>query len=416
MKIDIQQDLFSREKYLSKIRGFYHECEIIKVLTGVRRCGKSSIMNLIIRELLSQGVCEDNILYFNLDKKPYININTPEKLDALIEKHNTAQGKKYLFIDEVQNVKNFETILNAWREEGNFSIFITGSNSYLLSGELVTKLTGRYIEFNILPLSFDEYLNAKKHFNKIIASDDQTELRNYIMEGGFPYTIKLDSVDDKRNYVKNLVTEIFEKDIRKRVKIRNKSVFDSVMTYIINNFGSTTSITNIVEDLAKNGINVKRETVNRYIDAMVSAKILMPCTRFDMKSRKSLTGEKKFYLSDLSFYYALNTDNRINFGPALENIVYTYAVGMDYSVSVGKIGKLECDFILRNNQSDYAYVQVAYTILASRDTEEREYRSLESITWDNYPKYLLTTDTLLQKRNGIIHANLIEFMREEKRF
>lgn len=416
MKIDIQQDLFSREKYLSKIRGFYHECEIIKVLSGVRRCGKSSIMNLIIRELLSQGVCEDNILYFNLDKKPYININTPEKLDALIEKHNTAQGKKYLFIDEVQNVKNFETILNAWREEGNFSIFITGSNSYLLSGELVTKLTGRYIEFNILPLSFDEYLNAKKHFNKIIAPDDQTELRNYIMEGGFPYTIKLDSVDDKRNYVKNLVTEIFEKDIRKRVKIRNKSVFDSVMTYIINNFGSTTSITNIVEDLAKNGINVKRETVNRYIDALVSAKILMPCTRFDMKSRKSLTGEKKFYLSDLSFYYALNTDNRINFGPALENIVYTYAVGMDYSVSVGKIGKLECDFILRNNQSDYAYVQVAYTILASRDTEEREYRSLERITWDNYPKYLLTTDTLLQKRNGIIHANLIEFMREEKRF
>ena len=416
MKIDIKQDLYSREKYLSKIRGFYHECEIIKVLTGVRRCGKSSIMNLIMRELLSQGVCEDNILYFNLDKKPYISVNTPEKLDALIEKHNTVQGKKYLFIDEVQNVKNFETILNAWREEGDFSIFITGSNSYLLSGELVTKLTGRYIEFNILPLSFDEYIKAKKHFNKAIAPDDQTELRNYIIEGGFPFTIKLDSIDDKRNYVQNLVTEIFEKDIRKRVKIRNKSVFDSVMTYIINNFGSTTSITNIVEDLAKNNINVKRETVNRYIDALVSAKILMPCSRFDMKSRKSLTGEKKFYLSDLSFYYALNTDNRINFGPALENIVYTYAVGIGYSVSVGKIGKLECDFILRNNKSDYSYVQVAYTILASRDTEDREYRSLESITWDNYPKYLLTTDTLLQKRNGIIHANLIDFIKEEKEF
>lgn len=416
MKIDTKQDLYSREKYLSKIRGFYHECEIIKVLTGVRRCGKSSIMNLIMRELLSQGVCEDNILYFNLDKKPYIGVTTPEQLDALIEKHNTAQGKKYLFIDEVQNVKNFETILNAWREEGDFSIFITGSNSYLLSGELVTKLTGRYIEFNVLPLSFDEYIKAKQYFNKPIATDAQTELHNYIMEGGFPFAIKLDSIDDKRNYVKNLVTEIFEKDIKKRVKIRNKSVFDSVMTYIINNFGSTTSITNIVEDLAKNNVNVKRETVNRYIDALVSAKILMPCSRFDTKSRKSLTGEKKFYLSDLSFYYALNTDNRINFGPALENIVYTYAVGMDYSVSVGKIGKLECDFILRNNQADYSYVQVAYTILSSRDTEEREYRSLESITWDNYPKYLLTTDTLLQKRNGIIHANLIDFMKEEKKF
>lgn len=416
MKIDTRQDLFFREKYLCKIRGFYHECEIIKVLSGVRRCGKSSIMNLIIRELILQGVNEDNILYFNLDKKPYISVNTPEKLDALIEKHSGAKGKKYLFIDEVQNVKNFETIINAWREEGEFSIFITGSNSYLLSGELVTKLTGRYIEFNILPFSFDEYLNAKKYFNKTISADSQTELRNYITEGGFPYALKLDSVDDKRNYVKNLVAEIYEKDIKKRIKIRNKSIFDLVMTYIINNFGATTSINNIVQDFAKNNIIVKRETINRYINALISAKIIMPCNRFDMKSRKSLIGEKKFYLSDLSFYFALNTDNRINYGPALENVVYTYAASLDYSISVGKIGKLECDFILRNNKAEYSYVQVAYTILASRDTEEREYKILESITWDNYPKYLLTTDSLLQNRNGIIHANLIDFIRTEKRF
>lgn len=416
MKIDTRQDLFFREKYLCKIRGFYHECEIIKVLSGVRRCGKSSIMNLIIRELILQGVNEDNILYFNLDKKPYISVNTPEKLDALIEKYSGAKGKKYLFIDEVQNVKNFETIINAWREEGEFSIFITGSNSYLLSGELVTKLTGRYIEFNILPFSFDEYLNAKKYFNKTISADSQTELRNYITEGGFPYALKLDSVDDKRNYVKNLVAEIYEKDIKKRIKIRNKSIFDLVMTYIINNFGATTSINNIVQDFAKNNIIVKRETINRYINALISAKIIMPCNRFDMKSRKSLIGEKKFYLSDLSFYFALNTDNRINYGPALENVVYTYAASLDYSISVGKIGKLECDFILRNNKAEYSYVQVAYTILASRDTEEREYKILESITWDNYPKYLLTTDSLLQNRNGIIHANLIDFIRTEKRF
>lgn len=142
----------------------------------------------------------------------------------------------------------------------------------------------------------------------------------------------------------------------------------------------------------------------------------MPCDRFDMKSRKSLTGKKKFYLSDLSFYYALNTDNRINCGPALENLVYIYASSMGYSISVGKVGKLECDFILRDNQSHYSYVQIAYTILKSKDTEDREYKSLESITWDNYPKYLLTTDTLLQKRNGIIHTNLIEFIKNENKF
>lgn len=286
----------------------------------------------------------------------------------------------------------------------------------MLSGELATKLTGRYIEFDILPLTFDEYIAAKKHFNKPVSQDKLTELRNYILEGGFPYALKLDSIDDKRLYTRQIVNEIYEKDIKRRIKIRNRAAFDSVMNYVINNFGSTTSINNIVEDLRKNKVTIKRETVNRYIDALISAKILMPCDRFDMKSRKSLKGEKKFYLSDFSFYYALNTDNRINYGPALENMVYLYASSMGYSISVGKIGKLECDFILRDNVSNYAYVQVAYTILESKETEDREYRSLESISGDNYPRYLLTTDALLQVRNGIIHANLMDFIQNESKF
>lgn len=415
MEFEIRNDLYPREKYLEKIRGFYHECEVIKVLTGVRRCGKSSIMNLIIQELLSGGVNRENILYFNLDKKPFDTVVSSEKLDEIIEKNKVASGKNYLFIDEIQNVKGFEKVINAWREEGNFSIFITGSNSYLLSGELVTKLTGRYIEFNILPLSFDEYLNVKKFFGKQV-SDDSTELRNYIYEGGFPYVLKLNSMNDKRRYVQNLIDEIYEKDVKKRLKIRHRSVFESIMKYIVNNFGATTSIQNIVDDFAKNGVNIKRETVNRYIEALESAKIIMSCSRFDMKSRKSLAGEKKFYLSDLSFYYALNTDNRINYGPALENIVYTYALGLDYSISVGRIGKLECDFILRDNEMNYSYIQVAYTILESRETEDREYRSLENITWDNYPRYLLTMDNLIQKRNGIIHCNIAEFIKENRKF
>lgn len=416
MEFEIRNDLYPREKYLEKIRGFYHECEIIKVLTGVRRCGKSSIMNLVIRELLDQGINKGNIIYFNLDRKPFDKIETAEQLDEIIEKNKAASGNNYLFIDEIQNVEGFEKVINAWREEGNFSIFITGSNSYLLSGELVTKLTGRYIEFNILPLSFDEYLNIKKFFGKQVLPDNSAEIRNYIYEGGFPYVLKLNSMNDKRRYVQNLINEIYEKDIKKRVKIKNRSVFETIMKYVINNFGATTSIKNIVEDMVKNGVNIKRETVNRYIEALESAKIIMPCARFDIKSRKSLAGEKKYYLSDLSFYYALNTDNRINYGPALENIVYTYACGKDYSVSVGKIGKFECDFILRDNEMNYSYVQVAYTILESRETEDREYRSLESIKGDAYPRYLLTMDTLLQKRNGIIHDNLADFIKENKNF
>ena len=150
--------------------------------------------------------------------------------------------------------------------------------------------------------------------------------------------------------------------------------------------------------------------MKRYIDALIAAKVLIECDRFDMKSRKSIMGEKKYYLSDMSFFYALNTDNRINYGPALENIVFTYALSKDYSISVGRFGKFECDFILRDTAMNYAYVQVSYTILASKETEDREYKSLESITWDNYPRYVLTLDHLLQKRNGIVHANLISFI------
>lgn len=412
MKIEIRSDLYKREKYLEKIRGFYHECEVIKVLTGVRRCGKSSIMNLIAGDLLTGGVKEDNILYFNLDKKPYNTVTTAEELDALIAENSKANGIKYLFIDEIQNVEGFERVINSWREERDFSIFITGSNSYLLSGELVTKLTGRYIEFNILPLSFEEYIGFKKFFGKSISGDNLTELRSYILEGGFPYVVRLNSLNDKRTYVQSLIDEIYEKDVKRRVRIRNRAAFDAVMRYIVNNFGATTSIQNIVDDFAKTGVTIKKETVNRYIGALISAKIIMPCERFDMKSRRSISGEKKFYLSDLSFYYAYNTDNRINFGPVLENIVYTYAASRDYMISVGRIGRLECDFILRDKEMNYSYVQVAYTILESRETEDREYRALESIKNDNYPKYLLTTDTLLQKRNGIIHANLIEFIKD----
>ena len=409
-------NLYPREKYLTKIRGFYHECEIIKVLTGVRRCGKSSILRMIIDELQAEGVPSEDIFYFNLDKRPYMHIKEPSQLDELIESSYKPNHKQYLFIDEVQNVRDFENVVNSWREEGNVSIFLTGSNSYLLSGELATKLTGRYLEFNILPLTLDEFVEMKKFFKKDVPDDSQDLLTSYIYEGGFPYAVRLDSLSDKRAYVQGLIDEIYQKDIKKRLIIRNRASFEAVMKYIINNFGSTTSIGNITDDLNKNGTKIRRDTVNRYIEALENAKIITACDRFDMKSRKSLRGEKKFYLSDLSFYYALNTDNRINFGPVLENIVFNYAKSYDYMVSVGRIGKLECDFIMRSRDMNYSYVQVAYTILASRETEEREFRCLEAIRGDNYPRYVATTDKLLQSRNGIKHINIVDFIRNNEQF
>lgn len=408
-------DLFKREKYLKKIRPFYDQEDLIKVITGVRRCGKSSLMQTICEELKSTGIKDEQIIYIDLDSRKNRNINKANDLDNLIETLSTVDNHKYLFIDEIQNVDNFEEVVNGYRTDGGYSIFITGSNSYLLSGELATKLTGRYVEFELYTLSFDEYEDIKRFYNKPINPNPLVELNNYILEGGFPRTIQFDDLQTKRTYTESVVKEIFEKDIRRRVKIKNKESFESVEHFIINNFGSTTSISSLQKALEKNGMKITRNTVSNYIQTLVDAKILYECSRFDMKSKKSLSGEKKYYVSDLSFYFSLNTDNQINYGPVLENIIYFYAKSHDYSISVGRIGKLECDFILRNHNMNYSYVQVAYTIALSKQTEDREYKSLESIK-DNYPKYVMTTDYLLQKRNGIKHVNLIEFMTTNSEF
>ena len=408
-------NLYKRESYLKKIRGFYDADDIIKVITGVRRCGKSSLMEMIAAEIAEKGVPEENIIYIDLDKRGFKKIKTTDALERRIDECGAATGLKYLFIDEIQNVEGFEEVLNGYRTEGDWSIFITGSNSYLLSGELVTKLTGRYLEFEMFPLSFDEYEGMKEYLGKTIDSNAQAELTNYILDSGFPRALFLDDPADKRRYVQGVIKEIFDKDIRKRVKIRKKETFELVRRYIISNFGATTSLNNICNELNKSGLSIGKATVSRYIKALIDAKILYECNRFDMKSKRTLSGEKKYYLADLGFYYAENTDNRVNYGSTLENIVYIYACSHDCSVSVGRIGKLECDFIIRNREMDYSYVQVAYTIALSKDTEDREYRSLETIK-DNYPKYVMTTDYLLQKRNGIQHVNVIDFMKEGRDF
>ena len=402
--------LFKRESYLKKIRGFYHDDGMIKVITGVRRCGKSCLMHTIEDELRQSGVLDSNIVYFDLDRYGFRSVNTPEQLEALIEPLLEVEGMKYLFIDEVQNVEGFEEVINGFRSEGGFSIFITGSNSYLLSGELATKLTGRYIEFEMQTLDFREYCDMKRFLGQDVNPNLALELDTYILEGGFPKALDYPELADKRAYTRSVVEEIFQKDIKRRVKIRNVSLFNLVRDYVINNFGATTSLTSILSDLEKQqGVRLKRETLNRYLQVLEDAKIISKCTRFDVKSRKSLAGEQKYYLADLSLYFALNTDNRINYGPVLENIVYRYARSLGYEVSVGRIGKLECDFIMRGRSMGYSYVQVAMTIMASEKTEDREYRPLEQIR-DNYPKFVLTRADPIQRRSGIIHENVPELI------
>ncbi len=403
----MNQKVYTRQYYIDKIHGFYHS-DLIKVVTGIRRCGKSFFLLSVMEDLKKSGVAEKDIIYLNLDKRGYRKIKTPDALEEAIEKHITDDDFKYLFIDEVQNVVDFEEVVNGFREDGNFSIFITGSNSYLLSGELSTKLTGRYIEVEMFTLNFHEYLEMKAFLGKEIKDSKTEEFNEYLRFGGFPKTLEFDSPADKDTYITDVIKQILEKDVIKHKKIRNRAVFDKVMTYIINNFGATVSLRSIAEYFDKQEhIKIRTETINNYLKILENAKIIYRCPRFDVKSKKSLRGEQKYYLADLGIYFSRNVDTRLNYGPVLENIVYTYLSAKNYKISVGRIGKLECDFITRIND-EYRYVQVAMTIM-SEDTEEREYKPFTMIR-DNYPKYLFTIDTLLQKRDGVIHKNLVEFI------
>ena len=403
--------VYHREKYLKRIRSFYSDEGLIKVITGVRRCGKSCIMLSIIDELRESDVPDENIVFIDLDARGNRKVKTTDALEELIDRlaPRDSDVTKYLFIDEIQNVQDFEEVINGYRTDGGWSIFITGSNSYLLSGELATKLTGRYLEFEVFTLDFSEYLAMKRFLGKEVSANLPQEFTEYLRLGGFPKAIEYDSEEDKRAYVQGVVQEIFEKDVKRANKIKNVSVFNAVRDYLINNFGAPTSLKNLLahfNDIEK--VPIKRETLNRYIQILVDAKIVYRCQRFDMKSRKSLTRDEKYYLADLGFYFAMNTDARINYGPVLENITYQYLRSRGYMVSVGRIGVLECDFVARRAFGDYFYIQVAMTI-ADRAAENREYGPFEKIR-DSYPRYLFTLDPLLQRRDGVRHLNLMEFI------
>ena len=396
--------IYPREKYLSKIRPF-SESDIVKVITGIRRCGKSSILKSIMNELVSNDL-EDRIIYLPLDKRGYKNIKTPEELEERIESEIKDGDKYYLFIDEVQNVKGFEKIVLEYEEEG-YSIFLTGSNSYLLSDEISTKLTGRYITFETYPLDFNEYIEMKKFFKKEINEDMYVEFNNYILEGGFPKTIEFDDILSKQTYTREIIKEIFQKDVKSRKKISNKALFEKVQSYLINNYTSPFSLVSLTDSILKTGTNTRQSTISNYINILKKAKIVYECNRFDLKSKKSLKREQKYYLADLSLYFSNNVDNNLNYGPSLENIVYIYLVSNGYQVSIGKIGNLECDFIARKTNGDYAYIQVTYSMTGNEKVKEREYKPFRYIR-NGYPRYIISLDSFRDQQEGVHHINAID--------
>lgn len=411
------KNVYPREKYLNKIRPFY-DSDIIKVITGIRRCGKSFILRSIMNELLERGIEEKQIIYIPLDRRGYKNIKTPEELELKIESMLGKEDKYYLFIDEVQNVFGFESVVHAYAEEG-YSIFITGSNSYLLSDEISTKLTGRYLNFETFTLDFSEYLDMKSFFKKDINQDLYLEFEEYVVNGGFPKTLEFDDIPTRQTYTRGIISEIFEKDVKTRKKIRNVPVYERVQAFLLNNYSAPFSLNNLLKCLEMEGYKTKATTVRGYIEDLKKAKIVYECSRFDLKSKTAIKRDQKYYLSDMAIYFAMNTDNRLSFGPSLENIVYLYLASHDYQISIGKIGKLECDFIVRKKNGDYAYIQVAYTlqgedIKATERIKEREYRPFREIR-DGYPRYIISLDKFRDQQEGVHHINAIDlFLGKEK--
>lgn len=400
-------ELYRRELYLERLRPFY-DTDLIKVVTGMRRCGKSCLMQTVMEELQERGVSEDRIAYLDLDARRYRRVRDPDALDAAIEASLGSDPRgRYLFVDEVQNVKGFEEVIEAWRLEG-VSIFITGSNSYLLSGELATKLTGRYVELELFTLAFPEWLGMRETLGEEVGPAP-TEFERYLREGGMPGAVWLPDPAARSAYVRDVIGQVVEKDVRRRAgKIRNTEAFQRVMAYMVSNYGAPTNFSNIADELRDaQGTPVLARTISRYAGYLEAAKVLYRCPTFDLKSRRSLHGGEKHYLADLALYHALDTDNQVSYGPALENVAYQYLRRHGWTVSVGRVGRLEVDFIARKGQR-YIYIQVSMSI-ADRKVEEREFRPFSMIR-DGWPRYLLTLDPLPTTRDGVTHLNIAELM------
>lgn len=404
--------IYPREKYLKRIRPFYHS-DIVKVITGIRRCGKSFLMKAIMKELLNDEKNKDRIIYIPLDKRGFKSIKTPDQLEERIESFIKDDDFYYLFIDEVQNVKGFESVVLEYQEEG-YSVFLTGSNSYLLSDEISSKLTGRYLTFETYPLDFEEYLEMKKFFHIEIDVDVDKEFNEYLLNGGFPKSLEYDNNVSRQTYTRGIVGEIFKKDVKSKHRVSNIAAFEKVQDFVVSNYSAPIDVGNIVDNLKSGGINIKATTVRNYIKHLKAAKIIYECKNFDVKSKKALKGNPKCYLSDLSLYFSLNTDNQLNYGNSLENIIYLYFVSHNYQVSVGKIGQFECDFIVRNENQHYAYVQVTYSLhgedqKATERIKEREYRPFRLIK-DGYPRFIISLDKYRDQQEGVVHLNAIDLL------
>lgn len=397
-----------REKYLCKIRPFYDQ-DLIKVITGIRRCGKSTILTQIIDELKDNNISEDQIIYLNFESKLYSNIQNDDDLYKYIKDKMNKKIKYYLFFDEIQNVASWEKAVNSFKTDfkDNVSIFITGSNSDLLSGELATHLAGRYVSFNIYPFMFSEVCELKKITNK-----DKYELvkdfDDYIIWGGLPQRFALNDEDQCRTYLTDIYNSIVMKDIVEKFSIKDLDLFNRIVEYIVTTPSQTFSAENLIKYFNVNdNRGITKNTLYNYLEYMAKAMLINKVYRFDVRGKRILNGKYKYYLTDLGIGQVMNVSKKPQMGAYLENIVYNELISRGYDVKIGIQEGSEIDFIaVKNGKKEY--YQVCY-VLSDDKVINREFGAYKNVE-DNYPKYVLSTDTIDMSQDGIIHKNIIDWL------
>lgn len=393
--------MINRDEYLNKLIRFKDK-ELIKVVTGIRRCGKSTLFDLYIDYLLENGIKKEQIIRLNLEDPVYYELDNYLKLYNYIKDKMNTNQMNYIFIDEVQNVPEFQKAVDGLYIQKNVDVYITGSNAYLLSGELATLLSGRYVEIKMLPLSFKEYSLAFENENI------DRLYQKYISIGSFPYTLKLDDIDDVDMYIKGIYDSIILKDVLARKNFQDMQMLQSIVNFMLDNIGNMFSTNKIADTMISNGRKISVHTVESYLTALTESFILYKATRYDIKGKQYLKTGDKYYVVDLGLRYFLLGRKEQGRGYVLENIVYLELLRRGYDVYIGKVDDYEIDFVAINSKG-IEYYQVSETV-RDKATLEREIRSLDVIK-DHYPKYLLTMDVEPEASyNGIRKINVLDWL------
>ena len=397
--------MLKREMYLSRIRGFY-DSDLVKILVGIRRCGKSVILKQIMNELKEKGIDEKHILYVNFEFIEFEELQDYKKLNTYIKEKIVDDKKYYVFLDEIQKVEKFEDVINSLRASiDNISIFITGSNSKLLSNELSTVLSGRYVLFNIYPLSYKEFieLTGKE------AKSEET-FWDFVKWGGLPNRTQFTDETNIKDYLHSVFDSIILRDVVERLGLKDTVLFDLLLQYIVDITGRQFSAENVINFLKSEGKSISTETLYMYLDALCKALMIKKIYRYDIHGKAILKTLNKYYMTDLGIAQIKNNNFEINKCFAIENVVYNELLERGYDVYIGKTKNGEIDFIATKTE-EKLYFQVAY-LLESDKVQNREFGAFKEIE-DNYPKYFLSLDRVNFSRDGIIHKNIIDWLLEK---